>query len=106
MYVQIVSMQCPMGQIKQLRELLADEYLPALTKRPGFINAHLLEQVDDRDFAKLIIYWDSQGAYEETVRTGVLTDSPSSIAARMPGLRVQRDSYIVKVTTNDNALSR
>lgn len=94
MFVQMVSMEVPLGQISDLRDMLFGEYLPALRERPGFIAAHLLEQIDDRNSAFLLIYWDSQRSVEDE-KTGILAGSPHSIAARMPGLRVRRQSYIV-----------
>ena len=97
MFVQIIDLQVPPGQVKEARRLVADEYLPALQDRNGFISAHLLEQVDDRDYLKLVIYWDEQKSVEEANRTGVLAGSTTSIAARIPGMRVQRQSYITKV---------
>lgn len=101
MFVQIITMIAPSGRIGELRELVATEYLPALTERSGFISAHLLEQVDDRDSTKLVVYWDSQSSVENVNRTGVLAGSTSSIAARMPGLQIERNSYIVKVSTQE-----
>jgi len=98
MFVQMISMQAPLGKIEDLRKLLLSEYLPALENRPGFITAHLLEQVDDRDSAHLMIYWSNQRALEATETTGVLAGSTTSIVARMPGLRVQRQSYIATMT--------
>lgn len=95
MFVQIVEMNAPVGTLQQLRALIAEEYLPSLQNRRGFLAAHLLEQVDDRDKTKLIIYWDSHASVEDANRTGVLAGSTTSIAARIPGLRVQRQSYIV-----------
>jgi quinol monooxygenase YgiN len=105
MFVQILTMQVPSGQIGQLRELIATEYLPALQGREGFRAAHLLEQVDDRDHTKLLIFWDSQAAVEKSGRTGVLAGSTTSIVARMPGLNVARDSYIVKVSATESVAS-
>lgn len=101
MFVQIITMKAPLGKIAQLRDLVSMEYLPAIEERPGFINAHLLEQVDDRDATKLVIYWESQGSFESLARTGVLDGSTHSIAARLPGLQVQRDSYIVIISTDE-----
>ena len=98
MFVQIIDMTAPIGKIQDLRRLIATDYLPALEHRPGFISGHLLEQVDDRDHAKLIIYWNSHAALEDTNRTGVLSGSTSSIMARLPGLRVQRQSFVVDVS--------
>jgi heme-degrading monooxygenase HmoA len=100
MFVQMISMRAPTGEIKSLRSLIAHEYLPAVRARPGFVAAHLLEKVDDRDCAELMIFWDSQSAVEEANRTTALAGSDHSIAARMPGLRIQRQSYIVKVAVD------
>lgn len=100
MFVQIIEMQAPAGKIRELRSLIAGEYLPALQDRVGFIAAHLLEQVDDRDSAQLLIFWDSHASVENANRTGVLAGSTTSIAARIPGLRVQRQSYIVNVSVD------
>ena len=98
MYVQVINLQAPLGKIGQLRQLINDEYLPALRARHGFQGAHLLEQVDYRDNAKLVIFWKDHASSEDTSNTGVLTGSEYSIAARIPGLRIQRQSYIVNVT--------
>jgi heme-degrading monooxygenase HmoA len=101
MFVQIIHMQAPIGEIANLRRLVAQEYLPALRNRPGFISAHLLEQIDNRDNAELVIYWDNHDSVEDANRTGVLAGSDSSIAARMPGLRIRRQSYIIKVAVEN-----
>jgi heme-degrading monooxygenase HmoA len=101
MFVQIISLTAPLNHIAQLRELVSNEYLPALRNRPGFVAAHLLEQVDDPDSAQLIVYWDDQRSVEDAVKTGVLAGSTQSIAARMPGLRIQRQSYVVRVAVSD-----
>ncbi len=98
MFVQIIDVTTPIGRIQDLRQLIATEYLPKLEGRPGFMSGHLLEQVDDRDQAKLIIFWDSHASLEDTNRTGVLSGSTSSIMARLPGLRVQRQSFVVDIS--------
>jgi heme-degrading monooxygenase HmoA len=98
MFAQVIRIQAPSGEIDQVRRLIANEYIPAIQARPGFLSAQLLEQIDDRDRAELIIYWDSQAAVEEFNRTGMLMGSDHSVAARIPGLRIQRQSYIVKVS--------
>lgn len=97
MFVQIIEMTSPLGTISQLRKLIAEEYLPSLRDRDGFVSAQFLEQVDDRDKARLIIYWENHNKVEDAHRTGVLAGSNASIAARIPGLRIQRQSYIVSV---------
>jgi hypothetical protein len=95
MFVQMISMDVPIGRINDLRKLLYDTYIPAIQRRPGFISAHLLEQIDDDNYANLLIYWDNQKSVEAD-ETGVLMGSPASIAARLPGLHVRRQSYIVR----------
>ena len=47
MFAQIITMKVPIGDIQELRMLIAEEYLPEVSTRPGFISAGLLEQVDD-----------------------------------------------------------
>jgi len=101
MYVQMITLHAPVDQIEKLRRLVADEYLPAIRTRSGFVAAHLLEQVDDPEAAQLIIYWNNQAAVEHGQATGVLSGSVASIAARMPGLHIQRQSYIVNVTVEN-----
>jgi hypothetical protein len=39
--------------------------------------------------------------FEDANRTGVLAGSDGSIAARMPGLRIRRQSYIIKVAVEN-----
>jgi len=98
MFAQIITMKVPDGTIERLRVLIADEYLPVVSTRPGFVSASLLEQVDDRNMTHLVVYWETQQDVENANLTTGLAGSTSSIAARIPGLRVQRHSYIVKVT--------
>lgn len=106
MFIQVIDMQIPIGQLAQLRQLIQEEYLPAIRNRPGFVRADLLEQVDDPNTAKLIIYWNDQASVENTQKTGVLAGSTQSIAARLPGLRLQKQSYIVQVTiTQDDPVN-
>ncbi|MDX1993446.1 MAG: antibiotic biosynthesis monooxygenase [bacterium] len=102
MFVQVISMKAPAESNTRLRRLVSEEYLPALRTRPGFVAAHLLEQVDDLDNTILLVYWDNQAALENLNSTGVLSGSVESIAARLPGLHIQRQSYIVGVTVEAN----
>lgn len=95
MFVQMISMDVPLGRINKLRDMLYDTYIPALQTRTGFISAHLLEQIDDDNRANLLIYWDNQKSVEND-ETGVLMGSPASIAAHIPGLHISRQSYIVR----------
>ena len=48
MFAQIITMKVSPGDIEKLRRLIAEEYLPEVSNRPGFVSAGLLEQVDDR----------------------------------------------------------
>lgn len=98
MYVQIISMQAPMGKSETLRRFISDEYLPAIRAAAGFISANLLEQVDDRDSAKLVVFWENQRAVENAHSTGLLLGTDSSLAAKIPGIKVQRQSYIMQAS--------
>jgi hypothetical protein len=98
MYAQITLMRAPIGKIAELRRLIEDEYLPVVRTRPGFQAAFFLEQVDDRDTAQLVQLWDNQAAIENFHKTGLLQGSDQSIAARLPGIRIQRQGYVVRVT--------
>jgi hypothetical protein len=99
MFAQIITMKVPPGNIEGLRTLIMSEYLTEVRNRPGFVAASLLEQVDDRNTTQLIIYWETQRDVEAANQTTGLAGSPYSIAARIPGMRVQRQSYIIKVST-------
>jgi quinol monooxygenase YgiN len=99
MYAHVTIIRVAQGKMNELRSVIEREYLPTVSHRPGFVAAHLLEQVDDLDSAQLIIFWDSQEALENSRRTSTLQGSDQSIAARMPGLRIERQGYIVRVTT-------
>lgn len=99
MYVQIITLQAPIGKIDELRTILKDEFLPAVRQAPGFIAANLLEQVDDRDSAKLIMYWQDQKSLENAHNTGLLLSTDTGMVAKLPGLRVQRQSYIMQAST-------
>jgi Antibiotic biosynthesis monooxygenase len=100
MYVQLITLRAPNEQIGQLRTIISGDYLSVISKRPGFVAAHLLEEIDDPESAKLLIYWDNQSSAEIAQATGVLSGSINAVAAQMPGLRIQRQSYIVNVTTD------
>lgn len=105
MFVQIIHMQAPSGEIAKVRQLIEGEYIPAIRNRAGFISAHLLEKIDDRDTAELIVYWDSQADVENFHKTETLMGSTHSIAARIPGMRVQKESYIAKVAVKNSRQS-
>lgn len=97
MYAQKTVIRAPMGKITELREVIAQKYLPVVRARPGFMAAYLLEQVDDVDACELIQFWDSQAALENFNRTGMLQASIQSIAAELPGVRLERQGYIIRV---------
>jgi quinol monooxygenase YgiN len=97
MYAQKTVIRAPMGMAPELREIIGKKYLPVVRARPGFIAAYLLEQVDDTDACELIQFWDNQAALENFNRTGMLQASLQSIAVDMPGVRLERQGYIIRV---------
>jgi heme-degrading monooxygenase HmoA len=97
MYAQVTTIHVPMGAMHQMRQIIERDYLTAIRARPGFLGAQLLEQIDDPEAALLIVQWDTQEAVENFNRTGLLETSVQALAARMPGVRVQRQGYIVHV---------
>jgi quinol monooxygenase YgiN len=98
MYAQTVLVRVPMGKMADFRRLVEAEYLPALRQRPGFLAAYLMEQVDDLERAELVQFWDNQAAVENFHKTGTLEGSVQSIASQLPGVQIQRQGYIVRVT--------
>ncbi len=103
MFAQATLIRVPIGTMPQLRELVADAYLPVVQVREGFVSAHLLEQIDDPEAALLIVYWESQQAVEAFHRTGMLQASVQMLAAVQPGVKVVRESYLVTLETEDTA---
>jgi heme-degrading monooxygenase HmoA len=99
MFAHVTVIRVAYGKMSDLRSMIEKEYIPTVSLRPGFVAAHLLEQVDDLDSAQLITFWDSQEALENSRRTSTLQGSDQSIAARMPGLKIERQGYIVRVST-------
>jgi quinol monooxygenase YgiN len=97
MYAQKTVIRAPMGKVAELRQIIEQKYLPVVRVRPGFMAAYLLEQVDDTDACELIQFWDNQAALENFNRTGMLQASLQSIAVEMPGLRLERQGYIIRV---------
>lgn len=102
MYAQITLLRAPFGKMAELRHLIEAEYVPVVRARPGFKAVFLLEQVDDPDTAQLVQLWDNHAAIENFHRTGLLQGSDQSIAARLPGLRIQRQGYVVRLTASAN----
>ncbi len=102
MYAQVTVLRCPMGQMGELRRLIDDEYLSVVCERPGFVSAYLLEQIDDPDSAQLVQFWDDQAAVENMHRTGLLQATVNTLAATLPGLRIHRQGYIVRVAISEH----
>lgn len=98
MYTQKTVIRAPIGKMDELRNLIAEKYLPVVRNRTGFVGACLLEQTDDTDCCELLIFWDNQAAIEAFHRTGFLEASLHKIAVDLPGARIQRQGYIIRVT--------
>jgi hypothetical protein len=97
MYAQLTDLRVPVGKMSVLRDMIEQTYLPIVAKRPGFVSAYLLEQVDDAHAAQMIQFWDTHASAENFMRTGMLASSIQALAADIPGLKVQRQGYIVRV---------
>lgn len=95
MYAQVSLMHVPLGAMPDLRRQIETVYLPGVSARAGFVCAYLLEQIDDPESALLTVFWEDQGSVETFHRTGALQASVQALAAEMPGLKVERDSYLV-----------
>lgn len=102
MYAQRTRIRVPAGKIAQLRQMIESDYLPVVSRRPGFISAYLLEQVDDEDEAELVVFWGTHADAESFTRTGLLASSIQALAAHLPGLQMQRQGYIVRVSIGAN----
>ena len=99
MYAQRTRIRVPQGRMPELRSLVETKYIPVVRTRPGFVAAYLLEQVDDEDSAEMIQFWDNHAAAESFMRTGSLAASLQSLAAMMPGIKIERQGYIVRAAT-------
>lgn len=99
MYAQVSYLQVPMNYMSKLRRLIETDYLPVVSMRPGFKAGYLLEQEDDPDTAQLVLLWDDQASVERFNRTGMLQATIQALACEMPGLKVRRQGYVVRVTT-------
>lgn len=105
MYAQASTLHAPMNMMPQLRSAIEQDYLPRVREREGFISAHLLEQIDDTDTGLLIIYWRDQASVEAFAGTGLLEASVQALAARVPGVRIQREGYAVTVNVGSEIAS-
>lgn len=103
MYAQVTSINVPVGTMSEMRRLIEEEYLPRVRTRPGFVAAYLLEQLDDREAAKLIMFWENQAAVETFNRSGLIEASVNVLASRLPGARVQRQGYHVSAVAEPHA---
>jgi len=86
-----------------LRRVVEEEYLPAVSQFDGFISAYFMLRIDDPDICELVQFWDNQAAVENLHRTGMMKASIASIVARLPGLRIQRQGYIVRAMIDDKS---
>ena len=103
MYAQVTVLHCPMGQMTALRRMVEEDYLPAVCEFDGFISAYFMQRIDDPDMGELVQFWDNQAAVENLHRTGMMKASLASIVARLPGLRIQRQGYIVNAMVDDKS---
>lgn len=101
MYTQKTVIRAPIGKIDELRKIITDKYLPVVSARPGFVGACLLEQTDDTDCCELLIFWDNQDSIEAFHRTGFLESSLHKVAVELPGARIQRQGYVIRVTAGE-----
>ncbi len=83
--------------MEHMREIVQRSYLPKVRTRPGFVSAFFLEQVDDPDRAELIVLWEDQAALERFNSTGMLEASVHGLGARLPGVQIQREGYLVSM---------
>lgn len=100
MYAQVTHLLVPIGQVDALRELVASKYLKGVQERDGFVTAHMLEAIDDPQKVQLITYWDNHQAIENARKTGSLVQTVQMLAAHLPGVKIQRQGYIVTVNTD------
>lgn len=103
MYAQRTQIRVPHACMPRLRAMIDSEYLPVVSRRPGFVAAYLLEKVDDEEAAEMILLWDSHSAAESFTRTGSLAASLQALAMSIPGLKIQREGYIVRVMSGAHA---
>ena len=102
MFVHITSFRVSTGQVPRLRERIAAGYLPIARKQPGFERDYFLEKVDDAERAQLVLVWESQSALENFRNSDVMDAINKMLHANLPGLRMQSDSYIVRLRPGEN----
>jgi heme-degrading monooxygenase HmoA len=97
MFVHVTTFYAPVGQMANLREMIAVAYLPLVRSQPGFVRDYLLEKVDDPDRAQLIAVWENQTALEDFRNSQTMNDLDAKLREGLPGLRLQSESYIVRL---------
>ncbi len=95
MYAQVTKIRVGLDKMTSFRAFLNQTYLPELRQRAGYIGAMLLEQIDDRDSAQLIVIWKNQQAVEAFTATGSLSSGVQALTNALAGGQFQRESYIV-----------
>lgn len=96
MYVQLITIKVPLGTMPTCRQLLESEYLRLARHQSGYVRHYLLEQVDDPDYAQLVMVWENQAALEDFHQTGGVDMAQRTLHEALPGLRWQSQSYIVR----------
>ena len=104
MYAQSIVIQVPLGKMSELRELIETQFMTAAYTHPGFHAAYLLEQEDDPNVAQLVQIWDNQESIEGFRRTGTLDDINYKLHAHLPGLRTQRQGYVIRATAETGSV--
>lgn len=96
MFVQMISMRVPMGQMNAFGKSIDDQYLGEVYHQAGFIRGYLLEQADDPDQARLVLVWESQAALETFHQSGRVDEIFKSLQEQYPGLTRQSQSYVLR----------
>ena len=97
MYAQVTNLTLPANTIEELRGLITNNYFKSLREREGFIEARMLEAVDDDRSVKIVTYWESQKMIESARKTGSLQETIQMLSAHIPGIRIVRQAYVVTV---------
>jgi quinol monooxygenase YgiN len=103
MYAQATAIKAPADTMRRLRELIQSDYLPEISRREGFVLAQFLEQTDDPDSALLITFWRDQQSIEAFQNTGSLRASLNSLPTLFPGLKLEREGYVVSLSAEPEA---
>jgi len=95
MYAQVSRIKVGLDKMPSFRAFVNQTYIPELRSRAGFKGALLLEQIDDRDSAELIVLWENQQAVEALTATGTLSSSIQALTHAVASGQLKRDSYVV-----------